>query len=41
MKIGVEPVVEVGVRFPDLFQHLHIQTQLVVIEVMQYEEAIT
>ena len=36
MKIGVEPVVKVGVRFPDLFQHLHIQTQLVVIELMEW-----
>ena len=35
MKIGVEPVVKVGVGFPDLFQHLHIQTQLVVIEFME------
>ena len=28
MQVGVEPIVEVSVRFPDLFQHLHIQTQL-------------
>ena len=36
MKIGVEPVVEVGVGFPDLFQHFHIQTQLVGMEVMEW-----
>ena len=35
MKIGVEPVVKVGVRFPDLLQHFHIQTQLLVMEVME------
>ena len=35
MKIGVEPIVKVGVGFPDLFQHFHVQTQLVVMEVME------
>ena len=29
MQIGVEAVVKVGVRFPDLLQHLHVEAQLV------------
>ena len=29
MQIGVEAVVKVGVRLPDLLQHLHVEAQLV------------
>ena len=29
MQIGVEAVVEVRVRLPDLLQHLHVEAQLV------------
>jgi hypothetical protein len=28
VKVGVQPVVEIGVRLPDLLQHLHVQAQL-------------
>ena len=28
MEIGVQAIVKVSVRFPNLFQHLHIQAQL-------------
>ena len=29
MQVGVEAIVEVGVRLPDLLQHLHVEAQLV------------
>ena len=29
MQVGVEAIVEVGVRLPDLLKHLHVEAQLV------------
>ena len=29
MQIGTEPIVKVGIRLPNLFQHLDIQTELI------------
>ena len=28
MKVGVEPIMKVGVRLPDFLQHLHVQAEL-------------